>query len=76
MLIIMSWKSPKTANNFSFLTFEAKLAFLRLRQVFIEAYIIHHFDPERCIRIETNASSYAIDSILSQIIRRLDNNTL
>ena len=54
-------------DNSRFLTSEAKLAFLRLRQAFTEAPILHHFDPERYIRIETDASGYAIGGILSQL---------
>ena len=38
-----------------------------LRQAFIEVLIRHHFDPERSIRIETDASSYAISSIVSRL---------
>ena len=50
-----------------FLTPEAKLAFTRLREAFTEAPIPHHFDPERHIRIETDASDYAIGGVLSQL---------
>ena len=57
----------RAADNSSFLTSEAKLAFLRLRQAFTEAPILHHFDLERHIRIETDASDYAIGGILSQL---------
>ena len=59
---------PKAADNSSFLTPEAKLAFSQLRQTFIEAPILHHFNPERYIRIETDASDNAISGILSQLI--------
>ena len=57
----------KAADNFSFLTPKAKLAFFRLRQAFIEAPILHHFDPERYIQIEIDVSGYAIGGILSQL---------
>ena len=50
------------------MTPEAKLAFSRLRQAFTKAPILHHFDPERYIRIETDASGYTIGGILSQLI--------
>ncbi len=60
--------SPGTAPEARpFLTPEARLAFNRLRQAFIEAPILHHFDPERHIRIETDASGYAIGGVLSQL---------
>ena len=60
-------RTPKAPGNSNFLTPEAKLAFSRLRQAFTEAPILHHFDPERYIRIETDASGYAIGGILSQL---------
>ncbi len=50
-----------------FLTPKARLAFTRLRQAFTEAPILHHFDPERHIRIETDASGYAIGGMFSQL---------
>ncbi len=50
-----------------FLTPEARLAFTRLRQAFTEASILHHFDLERHIRIEMDASGYAISGVLSQL---------
>ncbi len=54
-----------------FLTFEARKAFTKLRQAFVKASILNHFDLKRHIRIETDASSYAIGGILSQLT--LDN---
>ena len=42
---------PRAADNSSFFTTKAKLAFLRLRETFTEAPIHHHFDPECYIRI-------------------------
>ena len=53
-----------------FLTPEARLAFTQLRQAFVEAPILHHFDPESHIRIETDASGYAIGGVLSQLSSR------
>ena len=58
---------PKSADNSSFLTPGAKLAFSRLRQAFTEAPILHHFNSECYIQIETDASGYAIGGILSQL---------
>ena len=60
-------KTPKALGNSNFLTTEAKLAFSRLRQAFIEASILHHFDPKRYIQIETVHSGFAIGGILSQL---------
>ena len=48
-----------------FFTPKARLAFTQLRQIFVEAPILYHFDPKCHIRIEINTSSYAIDGILS-----------
>lgn len=55
----------------SFLIFKAKIAFIKLRQVFIEAPILQHFNSKCHIRIKTEASGYAIGGILSQLT--LDN---
>ncbi len=50
-----------------FLTPEANKAFIHLQKVFTEAPILRHFDSEYYIRIETNASGYAIGGVLSQM---------
>ncbi len=60
------------AKNFSsqselFLTLGARKAFTKLRQVFVEAPILNHFDPKRHIQIKTDASGYTIGGILSQL---------
>ena len=64
------FKSQKTV-GLDFLTPGAKLAFTELRQTFLKAPILYHFDPDRHIRIETDVSSYAIGGVLSQLT--LDN---
>ena len=51
-----------------FLTPRAKLAFTKLRQAFVKAPILYHFDLEYHIRIETDVSGYAIGGVLSQLI--------
>ena len=51
----------------SFLTPKARSAFNRLRLTFIKALILRHFDPECHIRIETDALSYAIGGVLTQL---------
>ena len=51
----------------NFLTPDAKKAFNHLRLAFIEAPILQHFNPESHIRIETDASGYAIGGVLSQL---------
>ena len=50
-----------------FLTSNAREAFNQLRQAFTEAPILRHFDPECHIRIEIDASGYAIGGVLSQL---------
>ena len=51
----------------NFLTLDAKKAFNHLKLAFIKAPILRHFNLESYIRIETDASSYAIGGVLSQL---------
>ena len=60
-------KSKKTVGS-DFFTPGAKLAFTKLRQAFLKALILHYFDPKCYIRIETDASGYAIGGVISQLI--------
>ena len=60
-------KPVRGAEEPSFLTPDARRAFTQLRQAFTKAPILQHFDPERYIRIKTDASGYAIGGILSQM---------
>ena len=65
-----SWTKSDKSNNSEkpkFLTSEAKQAFNRLKQAFTKVPILQHFDLKSHIRIETNASSYAIERVLSQL---------
>ena len=62
-----SSKSKKTVRSLDFLTQKARLAFTILRQAFVKAPILHHFDPKRYIRVKMDTSSYAIGGILSQL---------
>ena len=60
------------ARNYSsqsraFLTTNARRAFTKLRQAFVEAPILNHFDLEHHIQIEIDALGYAINRILSQL---------
>jgi len=45
---------------------EAKKAFRRLREAFVTAPVLRHFDPKKPIRIETDASGFALAGIISQ----------
>lgn len=62
---ISSYANIKVAGNYNFLTPKAELAFLRLREAFIEALIVHSFDLKRYIEIKIDRSSYAIGDITS-----------
>ena len=57
-------KSRTEEIGIGFFTPKAKLAFTQLRQAFVEAIILNHFDPESHIRIETNALGYVIGGVL------------
>jgi hypothetical protein len=48
------------------LTKAARYAFAELRRAFLSAPILKHFDPLRPIRVETNASGYAIGGVMLQ----------
>ena len=54
-----------------FLISGGRMVFIKLRQAFIKDSILHHFDLECHIRMEIDASSYAIGKVLSQLT--LDN---
>ena len=56
-------KSKKTESGF--LTPGARKVFTELRQAFIKAPILHHFDPERHIRVETDGFGYVIGGVFS-----------
>ena len=58
-------KSKKTIRSLDFFTPRARLTFTELRQVFVKAPILHHFDLERHIRIKTDASGYGVLSQLT-----------
>ena len=63
-----SW--TKSGNNLEkpkFLTSKTKEAFNCLKQGFTKALILQYFDSECHIQIKTDASSYAIGEILSQL---------
>ena len=55
------WKISKSKKT------GAKLAFTKLRPVFLKTSIVYHFDPEHHIWIETDVSGYAIGGVLNQL---------
>ena len=59
-------KSKKTIRS-DFLISRARLAFTKLRQTFVNAPILYHFDPERHIRIKTDVSNYTIGGVFNQL---------
>ena len=60
-------KSKKTVGSSDFFTFGAKLAFTKLRQAFLKASILYHFNPKCHIWIKTDISGYTIGEVLNQL---------
>ena len=62
-------RSPSKNSNraMGYLTPNARRVFIQMRQAFTKALILWHFNPECHIRIETNASGYAIGGVLIQL---------
>ena len=58
-------KSKKTESGI--LIPRARIVFTELRQAFIKALFLYHFDSKRHIQVEKDASSYAIDGVFSQL---------
>ena len=63
---MMKSTGPNVPKSDVFLTTEAAEAFDLLKESFVTAPVLRHFDVERPIRVETDASGYAIGGILSQ----------
>ena len=57
----------KKTIRLDFLTPGVRLVFIELRQVFLKALILHHFNSEHYIQIETDASGYAMSRVFSQL---------
>ena len=51
-----------------FLIPKAGKFFTKLRQAFVEASILNHFDPKRYIQIEMDTFGYIIGRVFSQLI--------
>ena len=69
-MIVNNETSNKKLSKFknpAFLIANTRQAFIQLRQAFIEAPILSHYNPERHIQIEMDAFGYAISGILSQL---------
>jgi hypothetical protein len=63
-LLLGSVKGKKTG-PFEFLE-AAQAAFRAIKKAFSEAPVLHHFNPELHIRVETDSSGFALAGILSQ----------
>ena len=63
----LSSATKKMSSGADFLIPKASLAFSQLKKAFTKAPILHHFDPKRHIRIDTDAPGYAIGKVLSQL---------
>ena len=64
---VEAFKTKNLSQSGMFFTAGARMAFTKLRQTFIEAPTLNHFDSKRHIQIEMDTLSYAIDKILSQL---------
>ena len=64
---LMCMPNIKATGEPNFLTLNAKKTFNHLWLAFIKALILRHFDLKSPIWIETDASGYAIDEVLSQL---------
>src|SRR6266576_1964050 len=58
-------KKPNAGDRWEW-TRAADLAFQKLKRAFVEAPILQHFDPEKPITLQTDASGFAIAGILNQ----------
>ena len=61
------FKSRIKEAKIGFFTPKARLAFTQLRQIFVKASILYHFNAESYIRIKTNVLGYAIGGVTSQL---------
>ena len=60
-------KAKNLGQSGMFLTADIKRTFIKLRQAFVKAPILNHFDSKRHIQIETNTLGYVIGEILNQL---------
>ena len=61
----LSLTSKNSNRTTSYLTLDAKQAFIQLKQAFIKAPILRHFDSECHIQIETDLLGYTIGRVLN-----------
>ena len=63
--LLKSGKAGKFKSKVLQITDKAKVAFNTLKVVFQTALVLHQFDPDKPIRLEVDASEFAITGILS-----------
>ena len=63
--LLVGGKQGKFTGPFSFLD-EARSTFVKLKEKFSSALMLRHFNPEKAVHLETDASAFAIAGILSQ----------
>jgi hypothetical protein len=66
-------KSDKDKFHISFeFTSEAREFFEKFRKIFITTLLLRHFDSNRKIKLETNASDFVISKIISQLNEKIE----
>jgi hypothetical protein len=66
-------KSDKNKFHISFeFISKARESFERFRKIFITTLLLRHFDSNRKIKLETNASNFAISRIISQLNEEIE----
>ena len=63
--LLVGGKQGKFTGSFSFLD-EVRSTFIELKEKFSSAPMLRHFNPEKAVRLETDASAFTIAGILSQ----------
>ena len=61
----MGGKQGKFTGPFSFLD-KVHSTFIELKEKFSSTLMLRHFNPEKAVRLDTNASAFMITGILSQ----------
>lgn len=56
----------RKGSSFHF-TSKARAAFQHMKRLFTEAPVLRHFDPSALLRVETDASVFAVGAVLSQL---------
>jgi hypothetical protein len=66
-------RSDKDKFHISFeFTSKARKSFERFRKIFITTFLLRHFDSNRKIKLETNASDFVISKIIFQLNEKIE----